>query len=347
MILRGLKQTAILLAAAFILAAGLTLCPKAFAEGIDDWAAEEPSLRLWDEGELVARLQYELSACGYYRGEQSGLFDAATFRAVKALQKDLAVAVDGVYGPETHRAYIEAVQSGSITPDYPYMHELEGLVIGIDPGHQANADLELEVASPLNLKLKKARMTEGCAGVRTGVSEESINLSVAKMLEALLSSRGATVVMTRTESNVDLSNAERAALMNEAGVDCWIRIHCSHSSEPDVEGARVLIPAGIANVSISYSSSLLGSCIIEAFCDATGENKLAPHYMTDQAGFNWSTAPVIALEMGYLSNSVSDLKLCRASYQERCAEGIFNGLLLYFNGFDLNEGSNEQQSFAD
>ena len=46
----------------------------ALAEGIDDWASETPTLCLWDEGELVERLQYELAACGFYKGEVNGLF---------------------------------------------------------------------------------------------------------------------------------------------------------------------------------------------------------------------------------------------------------------------------------
>ncbi len=64
---------------------------------------------------------------------------------------------------------------------------------------------------------------------------------------------------------------------------------------------------------------------------------LAPHFMTDQTGFNWSESPVVTLELGYISNSVSDLKLCRASYQAACAQGIFNGLTAYFKGLDPYE----------
>ncbi len=330
MIKRAAKPISLLLAA--LLAVCLSM--GAFSEGIEDWADEQPSLKLWDEGELVARLQYELAACGLYRGEQSGVFDGATFRAVKALQERLGVAVDGVYGPKTHAAYISAVETGELTPDYPYMHELEGLIIGIDPGHQHEADLELEPSSPLNSELKKIRMTEGSVGVRTGVNEQSINLAVALCLASLLEERGATVVLTRTDSDVDLSNMERAELMNEAGVDIWVRIHCNFSTEDDTAGARVLIPAGVANVSIAYNSARLGYCIINEFCEATGAVMLAPHFMTDQTGFNWSRYPVVTLEMGYLSNSVSDLKLCSEAYQMTCAEGIFHGIISYFEDLD-------------
>lgn len=324
-----LKALSILLAALMLCA-----CAGSFAEGIEDWAEKEPSLGLWDEGELVERLQYELSACGYYTGELSGVFDSATFRAVKELQEALGVAVDGVYGEQTHAAYVAAVRSGEIVPDYPYLHELEGLVIGIDAGHQQKADLKLESASPINNSLMKARMTAGSVGVRTGVNEQSINLAIAVMLKELLESRGATVIMSRENADVELSNMERAEIMNGAGVDCWVRLHCNYSTDHSLEGSRVLMPTGIANLSIACESRRLGYCVISAFCEATGAPMLAPHFMTDQTGFNWSTRPVITLELGYISNSASDLKLCRASYQEVCAEGVFNGIRAFFSGFD-------------
>lgn len=306
-------------------------------EGIEDWACEEPALRYGDEGELVARLQYELCACGYLSGEHGGLFDTATFRAVRALQAELGVAVDGVYGPNTHGAYVAAVEAGAITPDYPWMHELEGLVIGIDPGHQISEDTELEFVSPLSSILKKARMTAGSMGIRTGVCEHSINLEVAKYLRDKLEAHGATVVMTRTDPDVTLSNMERAEIMNDAQVDCWLRIHCNYSRDASLKGARVLMPAGIANLSIASASRRLGYCVIEAFCEETGSEMLAPHFMTDQTGFNWSESPVVTLELGYLSNSMSDLKLCRSSYQKECAEGIFRGIAAYFGGLDPYE----------
>jgi len=340
MINRFVKTLSALLAASVLL-----VCFGAFAhgEGIEDWAAEQPTLCLGDEGVLVERLQYELTACGCYSGELTGLFDTATFRAVKSLQEELGVAVDGIYGPETHAAYIAAVKQGAISPDYPYMHELEGLIIGIDAGHQEFEDLELEAASPVNNALKKVRMTAGSVGVRSGINEQCINLAVAKYLELLLEERGAVVIMSRQDSEVEISNMERAVIMNEAEVNCWVRIHCNYSKDSAFEGARVLMPMGIANCSIAYESRRLGYCIINAYCERTGSRMLAPHFMTDQTGFNWSESPVVTLELGYLSNSASDLKLCRASYQKDCAEGMFNGLLDYFKGIDPYESSIAEQ----
>ena len=161
-------------------------------------------------------------------------------------------------------------------------------------------------------------------------------------LKQLLEAHGAEVVMTRHSAEVEISNRERAEIMNDAQVDCWVRLHCNFSADVAYEGSRVLMPCGIANLSILCESRRLGYCVISAFCEATEATMLAPHFMTDQTGFNWSESPVVTLELGYISNSVSDLKLCRTSYQAVCAEGIFNGLTAYFKGVDPYENAVEE-----
>ncbi len=299
-----------------------------------DWADETPMLRLGDEGELVERLQYELSAVSLYFGEINGVFDSATEASVKQLQTILSVGVDGIYGPITHAAYIAAVADGTLVPVYPSDRPLAGLVIGIDAGHQECADLTLESISPLTDGLK-VRMTAGGVGVRTGNDEYCINLTIAMCLKAMLEDAGATVVMTRTDSDVSISNMERAELMNDAEVDFWVRIHCNSCADSSTYGARVLIPAGVANASKLCDSRRLGYCLINAFCAETGAPMLASHSLTDQTGFNWSDAPVVTIEMGYLSNAISDLKLSRTSYQDNCVRGLYLGIIDFVNGVDI------------
>lgn len=65
---------------------------------------------------VVASLQTGLQTYGYYDGEITGAYDAATADAVTALQKDLGVDPDGRFGPETAQAYEQAVADGTITP---------------------------------------------------------------------------------------------------------------------------------------------------------------------------------------------------------------------------------------
>ena len=83
------------------------------AAGIAEQVAERPSvdlegctlqvieIHLGDEGESVECLQKALYAAGYYDGEFSGVFDDATDVAVRAVQVDRELYVDGIVGAKT------------------------------------------------------------------------------------------------------------------------------------------------------------------------------------------------------------------------------------------------------
>ena len=151
-------------------------------------------------------------------------------------------------------------------------------------------------------------------------------------LVALLQDAGATVVMTRTKNDVSVSNKERAEMMNDARVDFWIRIHCNSSTSKLTEGALVIAPS--KQMTIGAQSEALGKALLDEFCAATGAINRSVIYSASQTGFNWSDSPVVTIEMGYLSNPQEDTKLCRASYQDACAAGIYNGIIKYMNGRD-------------
>ncbi len=69
-------------------------------------------LRRGDEGPRVALIQLKLAALGYLpAGSDSGVFDAATSRAVLAFQGDYGLIVDGLVGPQTERAISAAAES--------------------------------------------------------------------------------------------------------------------------------------------------------------------------------------------------------------------------------------------
>lgn len=206
---------------------------------------------------------------------------------------------------------------------------LSGQVIGLDPGHQRFADYALEEIAP-GSDLTKVRQSEGCYGVRSDVPEYRINLLVAEKVRMLLESCGATVVMTRTDSDVDLSNIDRALMMNDSGACLWVRVHCNASDDEQQEGACVLIPSETVTPDIYEYSLYLGQCVSAAFTDATGAPNMRLVVLENQTGFNWSRIPVITVEMGYLSNAKDDVQLNSDSYQMRCALGIFNGIIKYF-----------------
>ena len=209
----------------------------------------------------------------------------------------------------------------------PYACDLIGLVIGIDPGHQLHADAQQEPVYPDDNSKTKDRTSPGAVGVRSGVAEYEVNLAVSLKLAEYLKAAGATVVMSRSTNDVNISNMERAKLMNEAGVDFWLRIHCNSSLYQRTHGALIIAPD--KGRDIHESSVALGKQVLAGFCAATGAECRGVSYTSTQTGVNWSDVPVVTIEMGYLSNPREDVLLGRESYRNTCAAGIFAGIAAY------------------
>jgi peptidoglycan hydrolase-like protein with peptidoglycan-binding domain len=66
--------------------------------------------------DIVKAIQTALAKYGYYSGPIDGNYGDATTTAVKKLQMDLGVTVDGRFGPETAAAFNQAVATGKIKP---------------------------------------------------------------------------------------------------------------------------------------------------------------------------------------------------------------------------------------
>ena len=68
---------------------------------IDETDQSHPVLQVGSTGLPVRRLQSRMSAVGFDTGGVDGRFGADTEAAVKKLQKDFNLSVDGVVGPQT------------------------------------------------------------------------------------------------------------------------------------------------------------------------------------------------------------------------------------------------------
>ena len=204
---------------------------------------------------------------------------------------------------------------------------LAGLVIGVDPGHQAHSNSDLEPVAPGSSEMK-AKVSSGTYGRFSDVREHEVNLKVGLLLRDLLKDAGATVVMTRTTADVDISNAERAELFNKKKVDLGIRIHCNGSDDPSVAGAFMLVPTKNPYKDDCVAAAKL---VLEAYGKATGISvKKGLTYRSDQTGFNWCERPIINIEMGHMTNEEEDYKLTDSDFQKKMAKGIYNGILRYF-----------------
>ena len=202
---------------------------------------------------------------------------------------------------------------------------LAGVRIGIDPGHQAKGNNAQEPVAPGSSETK-AKVSSGTQGVSTRVPEYVVNLDVSFLLRDALEAQGAEVYMTREAHDVDISNVERATMMNELGVDLVLRIHCNGSENSSTKGISLYVKPTGAGAEESYLAS---EALLPAMVEATGARSIGIFKRDTYSGLNWSEAPSILVEMGFMSNPEEDELLNDPAYQQKLVSGMVQGVADY------------------
>lgn len=203
-------------------------------------------------------------------------------------------------------------------------------IVGIDPGHQSRGNSSTEPNGP-GSSTYKAKVSGGTRGAATGTPEYKLTLTVSQKLETELWNRGYQVVMTRTKNDVNISNKERALLINESGADICVRIHADGGAS-SARGATALCSSSSNRyVSKLYSKSKkLSEKVLNAYCAKTGLRSRGISYRDDLTGTNWSTVPTTLIELGFMTNAVEDRYMASASGQKDMVSGLADGIDAYF-----------------
>lgn len=209
--------------------------------------------------------------------------------------------------------------------------EKTGYLVCLDAGHQAHANTGQEPLGPGSSEMK-TKVSSGTQGRTTGVPEYVVNLQVALKLQQVLESRGYEVLMIRTTHDVDISNAERAQIANDAQVDAFVRIHCNGVDDTSVNGLLAMIqtPNNPWNGAQYAEFKRLAQCIVDEACRVTGAKNQGLLETDGMTGINWCQRPTALVEMGFMTNPEEDAKLTDDRYQDLLAEGIADGLDKYF-----------------
>lgn len=207
---------------------------------------------------------------------------------------------------------------------------LAGVKIGIDPGHQAKGNNEKEPVAPGSSE-KKAKVASGTTGVKTKTPEYVRNLEISLQLRDALEALGCEVYMTRENHDVDISNVERAVMMNDLGVDLVLRIHCNGANDRSVHGTGLYITK---TGDIAEESLVAAEALLPAMIEATGAKNCGIFKRDTYTGMNWSEVPCILVEMGYMSNPDEDLLLADPDYQKKLVDGMVQGIIDYVSERD-------------
>ena len=154
-------------------------------------------------------------------------------------------------------------------------------------------------------------------------------LGASLLLRDELKRLGAEVLMTRETHDVDISNIERALMMNEWGADAVVRVHLNGSTNKDAHGIGMYVRNTGA---CAEESGRLARCLLDALRDMTDAHIQGVYRRDTYTGLNWSEVPCVLAELGYMTNPDEDKNTARAEYQLLLAQGIAKGICLYFEG---------------
>ncbi|MGA5467533.1 N-acetylmuramoyl-L-alanine amidase [Streptomyces arboris] len=222
---------------------------------------------------------------------------------------------------------------------------LTGRTVVIDPGHNPrNREHTKEINEQVDIGTGRKECDTTGTSTNAGYAEARFTLDVSHRLRELLQAQGARVLLTHDDDRpfgpcID----ERARIGNEAKADVVVSVHADGSAVGN-RGFHVILPAAVkgggADTSkIVKSSADLGARIAGHFVRTTGS---APsNYVgggtgldtrDDLGGLNLSTVPKVFVECGNMRDPKDAALLTDASWRQKAAEGMADGIAAYLKG---------------
>ena len=225
----------------------------------------------------------------------------------------------------------QIIQEAEYRKQQAQMQEQAGnYLIAIDAGHQGQGNFGQEPIGP-GASETKNKVAAGTSGRTTGVPEYQLTLDISLQLRDALEEKGYQVLMIRETNDVDISNAERAQMANDAGADVFIRIHANGSDSSSANGAMTICQTSTNPYNSEYyeDSKRLSELVLDEYTEATGIRRERVWETDTMSGINWCMVPVTILELGYMTNPDEDTKMQDPEFQGDMVDGIVAGIEAY------------------
>ena len=169
-------------------------------------------------------------------------------------------------------------------------------------------------------------------GVSTGIYANRVNFYTAELIKAELEKEGATVVMTYTDVTQTPTEESRVKALNNGKIDIAVRIDVNSVNSASTRGAMVWVPASHEK---QKECEALADTVLNAYVSATGmptrkTNGSAVRKVDDKQVLNETSAPIINLFLGHISNKTDDTQLNDDAFKEVMVKGIVDGIIAYF-----------------
>ena len=252
----------------------------------------------------------------YLKGSVNGQYSAGPLQAITAQQSsDTVVQLELTLENGAYCAISQEDDMLVITVYSQQSHSsnvLADKLIVVDPGHGVDP---------------------GAIGPVLGVTDAEVGLEVGLKLRDLLEAQGATVIMTR-ENDARVPLNDRPALANQVEADLFISIHGNANNNATKRGIETYYYAPSTNAHL-YAQNVVRSSLAQQVSDALGMVTGQPSEVrkANYAVLRENNHPSILVETGYLSNAEDEALLATDTYRRQLAEGIFIGVLNYFNQY--------------
>ncbi|MFI9363474.1 N-acetylmuramoyl-L-alanine amidase [Kitasatospora sp. NPDC053057] len=234
-----------------------------------------------------------------------------------------------------------AAPTGTPTPTPTGTADLAGRTIVLDPGHNPG---NFSHPTEINRQVDVGNGHKECdtTGTETdaGYTEADYTLDVSRRARALLTARGAKVVLVQDGDRpwgpcVD----ERARAGADAHADVAVSVH-GDGAPASGSGFHVIMPAKVVagkadNSAIVEPSHRLGLLLRDRFHAATGEpyaDYIADEGLdtrSDLGGLNLSAVPKVFIECGNMRNSADARRMTDPQWRQQAAQGIADALTAF------------------
>lgn len=187
-----------------------------------------------------------------------------------------------------------------------YTDLLEGVTIVIDPGHGG--------------------IDSGAIGSSFKTLEKDIILSTSLLLEEKLKTAGANVIMTRN-TDVFLSLAQRTDISSKHQADAFISIHYNTNPNKLMNGTIVYYN------NENGPDALLAKTLQRSIVETTSLNNMGARYGNYYV-LRENSQLAVLVEAAFISNYDNELLSRSKQFQDKVAEGIFQGLIKYFKEYN-------------